>query len=287
VLAKLLRRNVLFVSVGAGPIYRPLSRWFIKSALSLAHYRSFRDTSTLTCLKKIGLSTDNDPIYPDLVFSLDEAVLPPPHVHTRPRLVIGIGLMDDPGRYSVETPSNSTHLSYRHALAALVHWLLSRDYDVRLLIGDVYDVPVTRDLTELLRHNGFIGTRGRLFNEPAASVGQLLSQLASTDLVVATRFHNVLLSLLLEKPVMAITFHHKCSSLMSAMGLSDYCQDINGLTADGLIERFRALETNADKLKDSIKQKTAECARALDEQYDLIFRGRNIPVDEPRFLVWR
>ena len=74
---------------------------------------------------------------------------------------------------------------------------------------------------------------------------------------------------------------------MSAMGLSDYRQDINGLTADGLIERFRALETNADKLKDSIKQKTAECARALDEQYDLIFRGRNIPVDEPRFLVWR
>ena len=47
-IARLLRRKVLFVSVGAGPSH-PLSKWLIKSALSLAHYRSFgQDTSTLT-----------------------------------------------------------------------------------------------------------------------------------------------------------------------------------------------------------------------------------------------
>jgi len=270
-IARLLRRKVLFVSVGAGPIYHPLSKWLIKSALSLAHYRSFRDTSTLTCLRMIGFSTDNDPVYPDLVFNLDQIVLPPPHVYTRSRPVIGIGLMDDPGRYSAETPSNATHLSYLHALGALVHWLLIRDYDVRLLVGDVYDIPVTRFFTELLTHNGLIGTRGRLFNEPAASADQLLSQLASTDFVVATRFHNILLSLLLEKPVIGITFHHKIASLMTQMGLAEYCLDINTLDVQRLIQQFCELKQDADRVKSVIRQKTKECREALDQQYAAIF----------------
>ena len=270
-IARLLRRKVLFVSVGAGPIYHPLSKWLIKSALSLAHYRSFRDTSTLTCLRMIGFSTDNDPVYPDLVFNLDQVVVPSPHVYKRPRRVIGIGLMDDPGRYSVETPSNATHLSYLHALATLVHSLLVRNYDVRLLIGDVYDIPVTRHFTELLTQSGLKATQGRLFNEPAASVDQLLSQVASTDLVVATRFHNVLLSLLLGKPVISITFHHKGVSLMTQMGLAEYCLDINTLDAQRLIQKFCELENDADRVKSAIRQKTKECREALDQQYSAIF----------------
>jgi polysaccharide pyruvyl transferase WcaK-like protein len=270
-IARLLQRKVLFVSVGAGPIYHPLSKWLIKSALSLAHYRSFRDTSTLTCLRMIGFSTDNDPVYPDLVFNLDQVVLPSPHVYKRPRPVIGIGLMDDPGRYSVETPNNTTHLSYLHALGILVHWLLIHDYDVRLLIGDVYDVPVTRRFTELLAHHGSIGTQGRLFNEPAASVDQLLAQIASTDLVVATRFHNVLLSLLLGKPVVGITFHHKGVSLMTQMGLAEYCLDMNTLDAQRLIQQFCKLENDADRVKSAIRRKTNEYRKALDQQYAAIF----------------
>jgi polysaccharide pyruvyl transferase WcaK-like protein len=269
-IARLRRRKVLFVSVGAGPIYHPLSKWLIKSALSLAHYRSFRDTSTITCLRMIGFSTDNDRVYPDLVFNL-ETVGFPPHVCSRPRPLIGIGLMDDPGRYGAERPSNATHTSYLDALGALVHWLLIHDYDVRLLIGDVYDIPVTKFFTELLKQKGLTGTQGRLFNEPAASVDQLLSQLASTDLVVATRFHNVLLSLLLEKPVIGITFHHKIRSLMTQMGLAEYCLDINTLDVQKLTQRFCELKQDSDRVKSVIRQKTKECREALDQQYAAIF----------------
>ena len=68
-------------------------------------------------------------------------------------------------------------------------------------------------------------------------------------MVVATRFHNVLLALLLNKPVIAISFHHKCASLMKEMGLSEYCHDINHMNADRLIEQFQDVERNADKLK--------------------------------------
>jgi hypothetical protein len=58
---------------------------------------------------------------------------------------------------------------------------------------------------------------------------------------------------------------------MSEMGLSEYCQDINQLDVDRLVEQFCDLEKNAEKLRSLTKQKTEEFRRALDEQYDFIF----------------
>ena len=75
-IAKVCGCKLVIVSVGAGPIYGTLGRWFVRSILSLADFRSFRDISTKDYLKGIGCRTDNDLVYPDLAFSLPEAVIP-------------------------------------------------------------------------------------------------------------------------------------------------------------------------------------------------------------------
>ena len=102
------------------------------------------------------------------------------------------------------------------------NWLLLQGYDIRLLIGDACDDQrVTQEFKLLLRTQVAAYDDDRIVDEPAHSTEQLLSQIAATDIVVATRFHNILLALLLNKPVVAISFHHKCASLMEQMGLSD------------------------------------------------------------------
>ena len=133
-------------------------------------------------------------------------------------------------------------------------------------------MPVTQEFKSLLKERSVTHEKERIIDEPVASVEDLLKQLAATDFVVATRFHNVLLSLLLNKPVLAISFHHKCSSLMKQIGLLEYCQDINRLSAHRLIEQFCELERNAERLRPLIKHKTEEFRRALDEQYNRIFK---------------
>jgi polysaccharide pyruvyl transferase WcaK-like protein len=147
-----------------------------------------------------------------------------------------------------------------------VKWLLAHEYNVRLLIGDMVDTRVVEEF-KLLLARSVEWAPDRILDEPVASVEDLLSQIAATDFVVATRFHNVLLSLLLNKPVIAIAFHHKCSSLMQQMGLSDYCEDINGLTADGLIKQFCQLQQNVARVKQLTNGRLAICRQALDEQY--------------------
>jgi polysaccharide pyruvyl transferase WcaK-like protein len=113
----------------------------------------------------------------------------------------------------------------------------------------------------------------RITDRPFESFGDVLAELAATDVVVATRFHNVLFSLLLNKPVIAISFHHKCSSLMRQMGLSDYCHELDQIDAETLIEQFQRLERNGETVKRTIGLGVDEARTALDEQYDLLFAG--------------
>jgi polysaccharide pyruvyl transferase WcaK-like protein len=272
-IAKICRCKVLFVSVGAGPVCSAMGKYFVKSALSLADFRSYRDNASLEYLKGIGFPTNSDRIYPDLVFSLPEAILPREGEGSSKRSIVGLGLMLHAAMYCTAGPGSAVYSAYLKSLVAFVRWLLARDYDIRLLIGEVSDREASEEFKSLLKTSLGTYDEGRIIDQPALSVEQLLLQIAATDIVVATRFHNILLALLLNKPVIAISFHHKCASLMEQMGMAEYCHDINHMNADRLIEQFQDVERNADKLKPLIRQKVERSRKALDEQYSLIFKG--------------
>lgn len=271
-IAKLCGCKIFFVSVGAGPIYSRLGRYFVKSALSMADFRSYRDGASKAYLKGIGFSAGSDPVYPDLAFSLPETALP--HDDERPagRPVVGLGLMEYAGKYSVEKPTDGIYLAYLESLVAFAGWLLAKRYVIRLLIGDDGDRSALEEFKSRLRASCDAYDEERVIGQPAHSAEQLRSQIAATDIVVATRFHNVLLALLFDKPVLAISFHHKCASLMSDMSLTDYCHDINHMNTDRLIKQFEAIEKNAKTLKSVIRQRVEQSRKALDDQYELIFQ---------------
>ena len=273
VIAKLCGCKLFFVSVGAGPIYSALGRWFIKFILSLAHFRSYRDDTTLQYLKSIGFCTDNDSVYPDLAFSLPETVIPRASTTQNRRCVVGIGVMGYAGKYSAANPADDTHGNYLDNLAIFAQWLLARGYEIRLLIGDLDDTNTITQFKELLRARISLCEQEHIVDRQIHSVDHLLSEIVATDIVVATRFHNVLLSLFCNKPVISISFHHKCTSLMSDMGLSRYCLDINDFKTDDLIDRFRDIQDDYGNIKAAIGDKTREFRAALNEQYKCIFEN--------------
>jgi polysaccharide pyruvyl transferase WcaK-like protein len=268
-LAKACRCKLFFVSVGAGPIYGTLGRWFVKLALSLSDFRSYRDDSTVQYLKGIGFDSGKDRVYPDLVFSLPEEMIPHQHTGRSGRAIVGLGLMEYQWKYSVAKPRDAIYYAYLENLVTVVEWLLAREFDVRLLSGDLRDTQATDEFKALLRERLSISDQSHIIDEPICSIEALLSQITATDLVVATRFHNIVMALVCNKPVISISFHHKCESLMSAMGLAKYCMDINNLQANNLIEKISDLEKNADKIKVLISEKTRAARAALDEQYKL------------------
>jgi polysaccharide pyruvyl transferase WcaK-like protein len=270
-MAKLRRSRVLFVSVGAGPIDRAMGRALVKAALSLADYRSYRDNASRDYLRAIGFRAKRDRVYPDLVFSLPEELLSRGQSRSAStRRVVGLGLMVYAGKYSAADPRPETYMAYLECLAVFAKWLLEHDYDIRLLLGDG-DTSVIEEFRSVLEARLGSYDKTRIIEQPIVSVQGVLAELAATDVVVATRFHNVLLAMLLNKPVIAIAFHHKCSSLMREMKLSEYCHEIDHMDADRLIRQFRTLEQNREAVKRTIDQGVGQARAAVDEQYDLLF----------------
>ncbi|HXB56308.1 MAG TPA: polysaccharide pyruvyl transferase family protein [Vicinamibacteria bacterium] len=270
--AKMRGAKVLFVSVGGGPLERPLSRWIVRAAISLADYRSYRDRFSQQYLHSIGFNTSNDFVYPDLVFSFPRSEIPTlPHQNGN-RPLIGLGLMDYYGQDCSPEQGINIYRHYIQTLAEFAAWLLSNGYAVRLLIGDLaYDRRARDDAFRILQEKGLLAEPGTIVNASVDSPEELWTQLAQTDMVVATRFHNILLALMLNKPVLALSYHEKVRSLMAGMGLADYCEDVAELEVPRLRQRFGALAANAEAFKSSVKRKAEENRGALDEQYRHIF----------------
>jgi polysaccharide pyruvyl transferase WcaK-like protein len=268
VLAKMRGCKLFFVSVGAGPLSRRLGRLFATLALGLADFRSYRDVSSLEYMKSIGFGAANDEVYPDLAFSLPPALIPRESQTSERRPVVGLGLMHHAGMYGDITHDDKTYQKYTETLLDLVKWLLDRGYDVRLLIGELRD-PVS-EFRRLLdeRLPGLEPTR--IQHASVTSVEALLAQFADTDFVLVTRFHNIIFALLNDKPVVSISFHSKCASLMCDMGLSEYCLQIDRVEIDELIGKVRNVQNNSHQLRALIASRTENFRLSLEEQYQLI-----------------
>ena len=245
----------------------------MRRLLSFADYRSYRDEASIRYLEGIGIPAGGAPVFPDLAFSLPENAIRRGDRKLAPGAVIGLGVMEWADRYSKHGPSDAAQSSYLQAMVEMARWLLARGYTIRLLIGDLVDTSAKQRFRDVLVKLPEADGGQRIMDEPINSVDDLFSQIAMTDAVVATRFHNVLLSLLCEKPVIAVSFHHKCDSLMAAMGMSDYCLNSGDLEPERLIETFCRLELNADALRPQIRERNERFRNALEQQYQIVFGG--------------
>ncbi len=269
-LARLRRIPFLIVSVGAGPLNSAVSRWFTRRTLSRSQYRSYRDAESRDYIRRIGFAND-DPVYPDLAQSLLVAEAADRPADEGSRGVVGIGPMSyfDPRVWPEK--DSQVYRQYVGKLAAFSCWLLENGFSIRLFPGEaVHDVPVIEDLLALLEKTRPETSAGRIDYHPVEQVDELMAQLAGTDVVVASRFHGVLLSQLVGKPVLALSYHPKIDALMADTGEGDYCLQIHDFDLDVLIRRFQDLWANRDAIQARLARRVDTYRAQLDEQYERI-----------------
>jgi len=269
VLARLCGVRVVFLSVGAGPFEHRLGCWFVRRSLGLAHYRSYRDADSKRRLQAIGFNTGRDAVYPDLVFGLSRKHLgTQPTTTQRRSRIVGLGLKD----YAtpIDEADTKNYRAYLDLMADFVVWLQAHGHAVRLVIGDAqYDTRVREDLIAVLKDRG--GASALPLSDPVPTVEELLRQLRETDAVVSPRFHNLVLALMLNKPVIALSDLPKVDALLGDLGLGAYCLSLEGLSVEGLTARFVQLQTEADSLKSHIGEQVPKYRRLLEEQYSTVF----------------
>ncbi|MDX6750222.1 polysaccharide pyruvyl transferase family protein [Geminicoccaceae bacterium 1502E] len=262
-LARLLGVKVALVSIGAGPIHHPLSRWLMKRAARAAHYRSYRDAVSKSFMESIGFDTRNDPICPDIAFGLKPAE--PCRGRGRP-LTVGVGVMTYYGWRDDSSRGGAIYEAYLEKMTGYVAWLLDRGHAVRILMGDQVDRRAVADLLASVR-----ACRPRLADpammfEPAHSLHDVMRQMAETDLVVVTRYHNLVCALGMGRPAISIGYAAKNDALMEEMGLAGYCQHIERLDQDLLQSQTMRLIADRAALETAVRDAGARFHARLQEQ---------------------
>jgi len=267
-IARLCRCKVLFVGVGSGPIRHPLSRYFVRVVLALADYRSYRDDTSRLCLDAIGGRVANDLVCPDLAFSLPVTHASVTERVTSPQMVIGVGLLNYHDRRGRSVMDDSAYRNYIAHLASFVGRLCDGKFRVRLLIGDVvWDQRVIRDLRDQLAQRAIKYRENLISDSSACSISDLLEHISSVDIVVSSRYHNVVLALLLGKPAIAISYHEKFKPLMESVAMGGYCQDIEQIDVETLIGKILTIRDNRRLLCGRIVEEVDRMRLALEEQY--------------------
>ena len=257
--------KVALVSVGARAVNQRLTRLLYRSAARLAFYRSYRDTSSRDAMRRPGHRAGPDPVYPDLVFGMPMPEFDPGDVKT-----VGVGVMAYYGNNDDDrSRAEQIHRSYLAKMKDFTGWLVDHGYRVRLLVGDANgsDDSVVREIEADLRSHRPHLDPAQVVSEPVATYADLARAMAPAGSVVATRYHNIVCALQLCRPTISIGYAAKNLSLMTDMGLAEYCQSVNSLDVAMLIEQFNRLQGEAAELRRKLVARNAVTGQLARDQF--------------------
>jgi polysaccharide pyruvyl transferase WcaK-like protein len=221
-------------------------------------------------MESIGFDARQDRIYPDIAFRLPAPPSTRPHDDERQPLTIGVGVMAYCGWRNDAARGAQIYDAYLQKMASFVVWLLDHGHLVRVLMGDQADRRAVEDLLRAVRWRRPERAAHAVRFAPAQTLHDVMQQMADTDLVVATRYHNVVCALRMGKPTVSIGYSVKNDALLAAMGLADCCQSIERLDLALLETQTLRLIAERAAIAARIRRAVARFDRRLREQEDLL-----------------
>ena len=269
VLARAAGTSVVFLSVGGCRTDLWLTKLFLRIALSLACYRSYREEGSRQLARSITPTADG-PVVPDLAFSLPFATQPSMATSDSAALRVGASPIAYARTGMWPTEDLAQYERYMTELALFVGALLKRGIFVTLFSSSSPDDQLFDDLRARIDPNLETEARARLLIGNVTSVQDLLVLLHSLDFVVASRLHGLILSFLVGKPSIALSYDRKVETLMTDVGLKAYCLDIRSFTGENLLAAFLNLQTNGAVVKSKLGATCCHYDQLLQSQYGLV-----------------
>jgi polysaccharide pyruvyl transferase WcaK-like protein len=273
-LCKLTGTKVALLSVGAGPIEAPLSKFFVRRLLSLVDYRSYRDAISSRLVESIG-SKGSHPVFPDLVYSI-QLPAPRPAPPAGAKVVVGTNPVPFFSSYYWPTPDEAKYQDYIHKFAKFAEWLAKNGRSVLFFPTQTRaDVRTINDIRSAM--NGSGNSPDLLQCNPITYLDDLVSEISRADIIIANRYHGILISLMMNKPVLGVAYHEKSRALLTQAGQGDYVLNIEDFKTEDLVKKFTEMEARAPEIKREIAERMAPLRKALEDQYDTVFALVGLP----------
>jgi polysaccharide pyruvyl transferase WcaK-like protein len=271
-LAKATGSKYIFLSVGTCALESKLSIFFIRHALNLANYRSYRDKTSKQLLEDISF-TRNDLVYPDLAFSYTGRTKLQYRGSKDDGKVVGVSPIAYLSQHGWPKRNIQVYENYFNTLVAFISTIIRRGYSVVILSTDGSDRKVVSDIVDSLKNKNEFDITDKISHPQIQTVEELLNQLNNVDYVVASRLHGVLLSNLCCLPVLAISYDRKVDTYMADAGFPEYSMDIHNIEINSLLKNFESLTTNSGFIQSRLMDNNNSYAYDLKCQYNIIFEG--------------
>jgi polysaccharide pyruvyl transferase WcaK-like protein len=277
-LARSARTPWAMVAVGAGPIEHRASRGLIRRAVRRSQVVTYRDEGSRQFMRGLGEPLGSDSVQPDVVFSH------PVPVDRRPGQVpghVGLGLMRYGGWNATQDFDEAVFDAYVEAMAEIAVRLLDLGCSIRVLIGEDADVEAVSRVVEAVRRHRGDAAAESLTVEPIHTFDDLLEQIAHTDAVVATRFHNVVAALMMGRPTVSIGYADKNRELMTAFGVGEYCHRVDRLDVDRVVVDVVTVLGQREPISSSLARTSDSARHEVERRFRDAFQALGLTVTEP------
>jgi polysaccharide pyruvyl transferase WcaK-like protein len=221
-------------------------------------------------LRQLGIDIEADG-YPDSAYGFDSQEYQTARLSSRTRPKVGINPISfcDPRRWPRKDAT--VYDRYLGELTAFSSRLLAQNYHLEIFTSDIMDIYALEDLRNRLLDGASSDVASRVTFRPVLTLKELLLQMSTFDFIVTSKFHGVIFSHLLGKPVIALSYLPKIGHLIQRVGHDRYCVDAEDFDADWLTERFELLVHESDQLRSLFRKTSAAYAHALQIEFDKLF----------------
>ncbi len=277
ILAAIYGKPCMIYAVGVEPLYSPIAREHVGNAFAVASMATVRDSGSRKVLESTPAPIQKIEVTADPCFRLPNARLTALKLLAKHGVkfegnFIGVQLRHwNPGIQNLKADPNKWENEVAQSLDAFV---TSKGMNVVFLpfqqsnlwaFSD--DRPVLKRVQNQMRHK-----QKTYMLKEELKPGEISSIIAGCDLVLAMRFHSVILSVKNTVPCVAIAYSLKVKTAMESSGLGKFALGLDELTVKNLTDILEKCYKERETLRNNLKTVSDKMSR-------LALRNAEIAVD--------
>ncbi len=170
------------------------------------------------------------------------------------------GAPDDPNR------GPALVRTYVERMAQLVTRLVNDGQTVSLVIGDLADLVLAEEIADLAG-SARPGAATRVSVSKADSLDAVMTEMAQAEVVVASRFHNIICALKMRRPTVSLGYADKNERLLAEFGLGGFDQPVESFDVDLLVSQMAEVRRRQPSVEPVMVSALHRYDQELEDQF--------------------
>lgn len=249
-----LRKKVFLISNGIGPLIRESNKRHVARVLNKVNHTTVRDDNSRQLLEDIGVNPAKITVSADLVIAMD---LQPKEIGKK--ILMDLGIIDDSRKrlaIAIRQKDFRTE-EKRNQLVKLANTLAEKHSVIFIPFYYKNDTKIYEDIHEYTDPHVY-------FIREKYNSDEFMSILQNIDILVGSRLHSLIFSLVAEIPFVGISYDPKIESFMDMISMKPVCT-MATFSEERIVAAVQELEENYE----SKKQEVLNAKQLLRTRLDL------------------